>query len=104
MSRLPNLRHDDLSPDGQKVWDGIVGSRGAQLVNEQGGLIGPFNAFLHAPDVGRRLGSLGQVLRFGTSIERRPSEIALITVRPPREADFQSWPPAPIAPQPTLPP
>jgi len=91
MSRLPNLRHDDLSPDGQKVWDGIVGSRGAQLVNEQGGLIGPFNAFLHAPDVGRRLGSLGQVLRFGTSIERRLSEIAIITVGARWKAEFEWW-------------
>lgn len=69
MSRLPCLRHDDLGPDGQKVRDGVVGSRGAELVNEQGALIGPFNAFVHAPDVGRRLGSPGQVLRFGTLIE-----------------------------------
>jgi 4-carboxymuconolactone decarboxylase len=91
MSRLPYLRHDDLGPDGQKVWAGIVGSRGAELVNEQGGLIGPFNAFVHAPDVGRRLGSLGQVLRFGTSIERRLSEIAIITVGARWKAEFEWW-------------
>jgi 4-carboxymuconolactone decarboxylase len=91
MSRLPNLRHDDLSPDGQQVWDGIVGSREAQLVNEQGGLVGPFNAFVHAPHVGRRLGSLGQVLRFGTSIERRLSEIAIITVGARWKAEFEWW-------------
>jgi 4-carboxymuconolactone decarboxylase len=91
MSRLPYLRHDDLGPDGQKVWDAVVGSRGAELVNEQGGLIGPFNAFVHAPDVGRRLGSLGQVLRFGTSIERRLSEIAIITVGARWKAEFEWW-------------
>jgi 4-carboxymuconolactone decarboxylase len=91
MSRLPYLRHDDLSPDGQKVWDGIVGSRGGELVNEQGGLIGPFNAFVHAPDVGRRLASLGQTLRFGTSIERRLSEVAIITVGARWRAEFEWW-------------
>ena len=91
MSRLPYLRRDDLDPDGQKVWDGVVGSRGAELVNEQGGLIGPFNAFVHAPHVGRRLGSLGQVLRFGISIERRLSEIAIITVGARWKAEFEWW-------------
>jgi 4-carboxymuconolactone decarboxylase len=91
MSRLPSLRRDDLGPDGQKVWDGIVGSRGGELVNEQGGLIGPFNAFVHAPDVGRRLSSLGQVIRFGTSIERRLTEVAIITVSVRWKAEFEWW-------------
>jgi 4-carboxymuconolactone decarboxylase len=91
MSRLPYIRHDDLNAEGQAVWDGIVGSRGAELVNEQGGLIGPFNAFVQAPHVGRRLGSLGQVLRFGTSIERRLSEIAIITVGTRWKAEFEWW-------------
>jgi 4-carboxymuconolactone decarboxylase len=89
MSRLEYLRYDDLDPDGQKVWDGVVGSRGAELVNEQGGLIGPFNAFVHAPDVGRRLSSLGATLRFGTSIERRLSEVAIITVGARWKAEFE---------------
>lgn len=89
MNRLEYLRYDDLDPDGQKVWDGVVGSRGAELVNEQGGLIGPFNAFVHAPDVGRRLSSLGATLRFGTSIERRLSEVAIITVGARWKAEFE---------------
>jgi 4-carboxymuconolactone decarboxylase len=91
MSRLPYLRRDDLGPDGQKVWDGLAGSRGGELVNDQGGLIGPFNAFVHAPDVGRRLSSLGQVLRFGTSIERRLTEVAIITVGARWKAEFEWW-------------
>jgi len=73
------------------VWDGVVGSRGADLINEQGGLIGPFNAFVHAPEVGRRLSSLGGTLRFGTSIERRLSEVAIITVGARWKAEFEWW-------------
>ncbi len=91
MSRLPYLRHDDLGPDGQKVWDGLVGSRGGELTNEQGALIGPFNAFVHAPQVGRHLSSLGQVIRFGTSIERRLTEVAIITVGARWKAEFEWW-------------
>jgi 4-carboxymuconolactone decarboxylase len=91
VNRLPYLRRNDLGPDGQEVWDSIVGSRGAALVNEQGGLVGPFNAFVHAPDVGRRLTSLGKVLRFETSIERRLTEVAIITVGARWKAEFEWW-------------
>jgi 4-carboxymuconolactone decarboxylase len=91
VSRLPYLRRDELTPGGQEVWDSIVGSRGAALVTDQGALTGPFNAFVHAPDVGRHLTSLGQVLRFETSIERRLSELAIITVGARWKAEFEWW-------------
>ena len=91
MSRLPYLRRDDLDPDGQQVWDSVIGSRGDLLVNEQGGLVGPFNAFVHAPDVGRQLASRGRVLRFTTSLERRLTEVAIITVGARWKAEFEWW-------------
>jgi 4-carboxymuconolactone decarboxylase len=91
MTRIPDLRYDDLGAEAQQVWDGIVGSRGSELVNASGGLVGPFNAFVHAPGVGRRLGSLGGTLRFKTSIERRLSEVAIITVGAKWKAEFEWW-------------
>ena len=91
MSRLPDLRRDQLDPAGQEVWDLVVGTRGAQLVTSAGGLVGPFNAFVHAPDVGRHLASLGAALRFGTSIERRLTEVAIITVGSRWKAEFECW-------------
>jgi 4-carboxymuconolactone decarboxylase len=91
MSRLPQLRYDDLGPDGQKVWDGIVGSRGSQLISAEGSLIGPFNAFVTAPGVGGRASSLGRVVRFETSIERRLTELAVITVAARWKAEFEWW-------------
>jgi 4-carboxymuconolactone decarboxylase len=91
VSRLPYLRRDDLDPSAQEVWDSVVGSRGAALVNEQGGLIGPFNAFVHAPEIGRHLSSLGRVVRFETSMERRLSELAIITVGARWKAEFEWW-------------
>ena len=91
MSRLPPLRRDELSPDGQELWDSIVEGRGQQLVTAGGGLAGPFNAFVHEPEVGWRVSSLGQRLRFGTSIERRLSELAIITVGARWQAEFEWW-------------
>ena len=60
-------------------------------MTEAGGLAGPFNAFVHAPDVGRRLASLGATVRFGTSIERRLTEVAIITVGARWKAEFEWW-------------
>jgi 4-carboxymuconolactone decarboxylase len=91
MSRLPPLRRDHLSPDGQELWDSIVSGRGAQLITAQGSLAGPFNAFVHAPEVGWRLSALGHELRFSTSIERRLLEVAIITVGARWQAEFEWW-------------
>ncbi len=97
MSRLPYLRYQDLDPAGQQVWDGIVGSRGAEMINSDGGLVGPFNAFVHAPDVGRHMSALGAKLRFRTSIDSRLSELAIITVGARWKAEFEWWAHAGIA-------
>ena len=68
-----------------------MGTRGGQLVTSAGGLAGPFNAFVHAPDVGRHLSALGAALRFGTSIDRRLTEVAIITVGSRWKAEFEWW-------------
>lgn len=61
------------------------------MVNEQGGLIGPFNAFVQAPGAGKHLTALGATLRFETSIERRLTEVAIITVGARWKAEFEWW-------------
>ena len=60
-------------------------------MTSSGALTGPFNAFVHAPDIGRRLSSLGAALRFSTSIERRLTEVAIITVGSHWKAEFEWW-------------
>ena len=91
MSRLPYLRRDDLDDAGQAVWDGLESSRGRTVVNQDGGLVGPFNAWVHAPVVGRRLSGLGATLRFETTIERRLLELAIIVVAAHWKAEFEWW-------------
>jgi 4-carboxymuconolactone decarboxylase len=89
VSRLRYLRRDELGPNGKQVWDQIVASRGESALDGQGGLAGPFNAYVHAPEVGGHLSELGAVLRFGTSIERRLAELAIITVAARWRAEFE---------------
>jgi 4-carboxymuconolactone decarboxylase len=91
MTRIPYVRREELGPDGQQLWDSIVDSRGGSVVTADGGLAGPFNAFVTAPGTGQRLSSLGATLRFGTSIERRLTEVAIITIGARWRAEFEWW-------------
>ena len=97
MTRIPYVRREDLEPEGQRLWDGIVSGLGELVVTAGGGLAGPFNAFVTAPGAGRRMSSLGATLRFGTSIERRLSEIAILTTGARWQAEFEWWAHAPMA-------
>src|SRR5271154_7641632 len=97
MTRIPYVRREELGPEGQQLWDGIVNGRGDLVLTTDGGLAGPFNAFVTAPGAGRRLSSLGAMLRFGTSIERRLSAIAIITVGARWRAEFEGFGQAPVA-------
>jgi 4-carboxymuconolactone decarboxylase len=91
MSRLPAKTRDQLDDKGQALWDQILETRGADLVGEDGGFRGPFNAFVYAPEVGRRLADLGGVLRFKTSVDRRLLEMAIITIGAHWKAEFEWW-------------
>ncbi len=68
---LPAVR-DDLVDDAQRsVWDSVV-------AGPRGRVIGPLRAAIHAPDLARAWSSLGESLRFGTSLGKRLSELAII--------------------------
>jgi len=91
MSRLPGIRQTDLDDTGRALWDRLTSTRGASVVGPDGSLIGPFNAFVTAPEVGARLAELGGLLRFQTSIDRRLLEVAIITTGAHWKAEFEWW-------------
>ena len=99
MTRLTPLTRDQLDDEQAEVWDGLIENRGRglELIGPDGSMIGPFNAFVHAPKVGKRLSSLGGLLRFRTSLERRLSEVAICTVGAHWHAEFEFWAHAPMA-------
>lgn len=93
------VNRSDLSEAQEELWDGLTANRGGgvELVDADGHLVGPFNAWLHVPKIGRRLSSLGAHLRFSTSIERRLSEVAICTVGAHWHSEFEFWAHAPMA-------
>jgi len=91
MSRLPYLRRDDLDGRGRELWDSIVAARGEDAVNDEGGLVGPFNAWVYAPELGQLIAKLGMVLRSATSLDRRLVDIAILTVGARWKAEYEWW-------------
>jgi len=75
MPRISLPTPDTMSAEQRAVYDDIVGGPRARLV-------GPLRAALHNPALADRWQKLGALLRFGTSISPRHSELAiLVTAR-----------------------
>ena len=78
-----------LGPKASSCGDSIVDSLGDLLVTADGGLAGPFNAFVTAPGAGRRLPSLGATLRPGGGCSQRHPHLSPGFVRSMRHNDHQ---------------
>lgn len=95
--RLSHLKRDQLSDAQAEVWDGLVGGKRSEgkgssfLQDDEGGLVGPFNAWLHSPDVGQRVQQLGETLRFSTSLPAPLLEIAILVTARHWRANFEWW-------------
>jgi 4-carboxymuconolactone decarboxylase len=95
MSRLPLLRPDELDAKQRALYEAITGGRRTarpqhfRLRYEDGSLAGPFNALLHAPVIGARVGRLGEAIRFDTGLEDREREIAILAVAASRSASYE---------------
>lgn len=84
--RLAKLVLNELDDDQRAVYDAIAAGPRAQgpqlfrLVDDQGRLEGPFNAFLVQPHLGAALQALGSAVRFQTALSGRAREIAILVV------------------------
>jgi 4-carboxymuconolactone decarboxylase len=107
-SRPPRGRITLLSPDRmtesqRAVYDAITsGPRTKRpgdfaLCHEDGSLVGPFNALVHAGEIGMAVQSLGAAIRFRGSLDARCRELAILLVARHRRAAFEWFAHAPIA-------
>jgi len=85
-ARLPRLDPTELDDRQRALYRAIVdGPRAAMpgatmLVDADGTLRGPFNAYLYAPAVGGHLEALGLALRFQGVLRERSREAAILMV------------------------
>ena len=97
MSRLAAVRPADATSAQKDVIDAIAGgARGRDrpldsLLDERGGLAGPFNAWLHRPDLGIVVQGLGERLRFHGTLPGAAREIAILTVGAKWMAEYEWW-------------
>jgi 4-carboxymuconolactone decarboxylase len=84
MTRLTYVDPARLSPEQKELYDSIASgpraAKRASLVDADGHLTGPFNAFLHNPALGKHWSQIGEALRFRTSVDRRLFELAILVV------------------------
>ncbi len=96
-ARLEVLRPDRLTPAQRALYDAVVGGpRGAgpqafPLVDGDGGLAGPFNAFLLAPQIGQALQAVGAAIRYGGRLTGREREIAVLRVATRHDCAFERY-------------
>jgi 4-carboxymuconolactone decarboxylase len=69
--RIPQLKQEEWSDEQRRVADEIASG-------PRGGLRGPFEPLLHSPELARRLGSLGEYLRYGGVIPQVLKEMAIL--------------------------
>ena len=97
MSRLAAVKPADATVAQREVIDAITGgARGKDraldsLLDERGGLAGPFNAWVHRPDLGIVAQSLGERLRFQGTLPGAAREIAILTVGAKWMAEYEWW-------------
>lgn len=86
MTRLEPLLPGDLEPQARRLYDAITqgprasGPQHFSLTRADGGLNGPFNAFLLNPGLGEALQRLGTAIRYEGTLSPRCREIAILTV------------------------
>ena len=97
MSRLAAVRPAEATAAQREVIDAIAGgARGRDrpldsLLDDRGGLAGPFNAWVHRPDLGIVVQGLGERLRFHGTLPGAAREIAILTVGAKWMAEYEWW-------------
>jgi 4-carboxymuconolactone decarboxylase len=93
--RLRKILPHELAEDQRRVYDAVAGGRRAQgtqafrLIDDNGGLEGPFNAFLLQPEIGFALQELGTAIRYRTNLSSRAREIAILVVAAQWDSAFE---------------
>lgn len=93
--RLPKLTPESLDADQRRVYDAVAGGPRAagpqlfRLVDDDGGLEGPFNAFLLQPRLGLALQDVGAAVRYATTMSDRAREVAILVVAAVRDSAFE---------------
>jgi 4-carboxymuconolactone decarboxylase len=100
--RLAVLSSEEMTPEQVGLYREILGGprgqgpRAVLLSSGAGGLAGPFNAMLYAPEVGHALQELGAAIRFRTQLTPRVREMAILVVAQKWDSSYERFSHEPI--------
>lgn len=95
--RLKALAPAELDAEQRALFEAITRGRrseGRELKDfllDDGGLRGPFNAWLHAPHIGQPAQRLGEAIRYQTRLPATLRELAILTVAASWRTDYEWW-------------
>jgi 4-carboxymuconolactone decarboxylase len=73
MKRLPEITPEAMDPDQRKFYESVISG-------PRGKFGGPFPALLHSPLLGNQVQTLGEMLRFHSSLDAGHREMAILVV------------------------
>jgi 4-carboxymuconolactone decarboxylase len=97
MHRIPRLNITELAPDQERLMKSIIGGKRSHdrvltdFTYADGSLRGPFNPWLHSPEMGENAQKLGESLRFASAIPPTLRELAIICVAVHWRAQYEWW-------------
>lgn len=90
MPRIPTITPEDMNEAQRSFYDNVV-------AGPRAGMAGPFNAWIHSPEMADKAQSLGEYCRFNSSLETRLSELAILFTGAHWRAQFEWYAHAPMA-------
>ena len=82
MSRLPELRYDEMTAEQQRVHDEIA-------AGPRGKVVGPLKVWLYSPELADRAQKLGAYVRYRSALPAALSELAILLTARLWQADFE---------------
>ena len=97
MSRISYITPDSFTEAQEGLFKSITGGkRGAgrapeDLLNAEGGMSGPFNAWLRSPALGDAAQRLGETVRFESALPPQLRELGILIVAAKWKAQYEWW-------------
>ena len=97
MSRISYITPENFTEAQQHLFKSIAGGKRGEgrapedLLNAEGGMSGPFNAWLKSPVLGEAAQRVGEAVRFESALPPQLRELAILVVAAKWKAQYEWW-------------
>ena len=97
MSRISYITPENFTEAQQHLFKSITGGKRGEgrapedLLNSEGGMSGPFNAWLRSPVLGEAAQRVGEAVRFESALPPQLRELAILVVAAKWKAQYEWW-------------